>query len=155
MINTLIPLFVVIVVPTYFLWRYWSALKVRAGAAQDVDLYLGKDVPEPMKHLVYHAFSESLNVTLPFRIMFSFIYASEHGDNIVKKLKTNHGTVCYKEMQGILVKTLLVNISRAPLSYLACTSIVVSILIARLISRTLSFNGISKSVQSAVYKTVE
>ncbi len=119
--TILIPIFLVIIVPVYWLLRINSAINARSNFSDEVDTYLGdENNPGELKLLVYHFFEECLDNLLPTKAWLYFIFLSngKSSKHSLVMLKEKFGVDETEKALKIIYKLMSVNIRLSPVQYI-------------------------------------
>lgn len=157
--STIIPIFAVLIVPGYVLWRKHEAVKARGSLAQEVDGYLGReDRPEELKLLVYRAFDDSQKHGLPFQIVYYFLFNSKNFD---KKSGTALAEFCEKfgkentrEAIALVERLLVVNVRLSPVTYSLVGFLFVTASICRALANSTATSIQMRSLRHKIERSV-
>lgn len=109
----------IIIAAAYYIWRRHVAINAYGLVAVDIDKYLGEDHPEQLKDLIYHGLDHSLKGYVPLlAILFYIRSLFSKKETAIQLLFKQHGEAEVKPVLKLLVKTILVNMTLSPISYL-------------------------------------
>lgn len=132
MINSILPILIVIILPAFVLFNYYRAIELRGIMAEEVDSYLGDESnPDELKLLVYRSFIDCLDHWLPIAFLRYFFRRRIKGGNSMDKLERKFGSEKTKEALNLSLKLLFINLKLSPVTYFTCTMLLVVVVICR------------------------
>ena len=157
--TVLIPIFLTLIIPMYWLFRVNSAINARNNYSDEVDSYLGdENNPEELKLLIYHFFKECLDSLLPTKAWLYFMLFSNGSDSkhSLVKLKEKFGEDETKKTFKIIYKLMSVNIRLSPIQYIlfGLTLLLVSIMAVLFIFPGKALDRMIIKTESALYRAV-
>jgi len=154
---TIAPVLIAVALPAYVLWRKYSAMRARGVLADEVNEYLGNDEhPEELKLLVYRAFDDCQEHTLPLEIIYFFLFKSRASSaKTVHILTERFGEDAVTNSINITLRLILVNVRLSPGLYLLLGSVFVGASVCRTVadSASLSLNPL-KSLRLRLERSV-